>query len=153
MASLPSQHPHLALHLSDQEIDPHILQSLSLAHLTTTALASYDTAKRLDHGAPLRTMVEHAGAGPVVLHSYLCPISERQQPRQVAHLVLEENGLAKNNDGDDDGDGPNAPPMLITTVVAPGAEEIRDARRAAGRLERIARVFQTDWAAEGGDAT
>ncbi|ROV92790.1 hypothetical protein VMCG_09064 [Cytospora schulzeri] len=54
---------------------------------------------------------------------------------------------------DSDGEGeesPNAPPMLISTVVAPRAEDLREARRAAGRLERIARVFQTEWVVEGG---
>lgn len=44
-----------------------------------------------------------------------------------------------------DGEGPNAPPMLTSTVVAPDASHLRDARRAAGRLERLARVVQTEW--------
>lgn len=54
-------------------------------------------------------------------------------------------------DSDVEGEeSPNAPPMLISTVVAPRAEDLREARRAAGRLERIARVFQAEWVVEGG---
>lgn len=60
-------------------------------------------------------------------------------------------GLPADWDGDGEGEeSPNAPPMLISTVVAPRAEDLREARRAAGRLERIARVFQTEWVVEGG---
>ncbi|KAI1389742.1 uncharacterized protein F4822DRAFT_428083 [Hypoxylon trugodes] len=40
----------------------------------------------------------------------------------------------------------NAPPMLIGIVVAPNADEARDARRAAARLERVGREIQTRWA-------
>ncbi|PSR80553.1 hypothetical protein BD289DRAFT_62039 [Coniella lustricola] len=200
-------------------------QTLALTHLTTTALASYDTAKRLDRGAPLRTMVEYAQSGPVVLHSYLCPMSlvlggsnagpslsssttapavataaaarQHRSSRRpsVNSLVTTIDGHAgdlappaphhskrhppllytdhdphpgavtvpvANHPGNthtntqsqthcqiqDLTDGPNAPPMLITTVVAPAADNLRDARRATGRLERIARVFQTEWIAE-----
>lgn len=54
------------------------------------------------------------------------------------------------SEGEDGEESPNAPPMLISTVVAPRAEDLREARRAAGRLERIARVFQTEWVVEGG---
>lgn len=53
------------------------------------------------------------------------------------------------DDDDDDPDGPNAPPMLIATVVAPTARDLKEARRAAGRLERIARSLQTQWVVEG----
>lgn len=288
MASLPSQHPHLALHLTDRALTPIISSSSSsstktktsaassqrsspfssskptkthrpttfstsppssdddsddssedddsdsstphepedeksqaLAHLTSTALASYDAAKRLEKGAPLRTMVEYPGLeGPVVLHSYMCPMSlalgvpgrkasneslqtagggggavgrgtpaadenggaevaaaagggtntnhnnhsQRDPPtNRLSKLAIRRGGPRDTDDTDDDdgvGDGddvggegqdsPNGPPMLIGTVVAPKADDLRDARRAAGRLERVARVFQTEWlAAEG----
>lgn len=294
MASLPSQHPHLALHLTDRALTPIISsssssssaaaasktpsskptpskrskhhaprfstsppssdeddrdsadeqpqeeedeepdeQSQALAHLTSTALASYDAAKRLERGAPLRTMVEFPGAeGPVVLHSYMCPMSmtlgvpgrrasnesldtarggggggatdedraggaaggtettdavggngtttmtttthnnsnnnsssQRDTPTHkfanlALHHIHDNNTTDDEDDDDNDTDdndnsngqeSPNAPPMLIATVIAPKAEDLRDARRAAGRLERVAKVFQTQWlAVEGG---
>lgn len=40
-------------------------------------------------------------------------------------------------------------PMLIATVVAPAAQDLKDARRAAGRLERVAKAVQTEWIAQG----
>lgn len=280
MASLPSQHPHLALHLTDRALTPIISSSSStitlsskpysskqqqqqyqqhskrsshpkptfstsppssgddsedddddddseeegqgeqsgksqaLSHLTFAALASYDAAKRLERGAPLRTMVEYPGPdGPVVLHSYMCPMSlalgvpgrkgsneslrtgaggalpasseedgeggggggggssggggstesgaaakssndngEAPPTNNLSKLALQDLRDTDSDDGDDHVDGtdgsqdnPNAPPMLIGTVVARKADDLRDARRAAGRLERVARVFQTEW--------
>lgn len=221
MAALPSQHPHLALHLTDRALTPIISSATtpsssssrnnnssssqqdqeqrlaSLASLSSTALTSYDAAKRLEMGAPLRTMVEHPDAGPVVLHSYLCPMglalgtpgrnaSSTSLQTMLAGPDVIVNNNNNNNGGpegsaplaapatttttrrrsagtsttydtetdyDDGGasdatEGPNAPPMLVGIVVAPAAEELKDARRAAGRLERIARRFQTEWVAE-----
>lgn len=292
MATLPSQHPHLAVHLTDRALTPVVSSSFSpqqlllqqqqqqqtgpsssssqkrtpkqptfstspppsspessatssslsddghdadtssspaasLSLLTSTALASYDTAKRLDRGAPLRTMIEYGRGcdrdrdrdnrntkdkgGPVVLHSYMCPMGlalgipgrrgshgslataaggaldpsedgggggggigleepgELQQsdvpegrksgkplaaaalyPPLPIHARREEGEAAAAAAADGDGEGPNAPPMLISTVVAPGAEHLRDARRAAGRLERLARGLQAEWASGGG---
>lgn len=40
----------------------------------------------------------------------------------------------------------NAPPMLLSTVVAPGADLALEARRAAARLERIGSEVQARWA-------
>lgn len=51
--------------------------------------------------------------------------------------------------GDDEGIDPSDPPMLTSTVVAPRAEDLREARRATARLERVARVFQSEWIATG----
>lgn len=139
-------------------------------------------------------MVEYPGAGLVVLHSYMCPMSLalgapggrrassdslhtaasaaasgaaegpaaeglRARPRSSGLDPLDSDGEDGDDHDDDDDDGeeeegqggsPNAPPMLIGTVVAPRAEDLREARRAAARLERIARVFQTEWVVEGG---
>lgn len=55
------------------------------------------------------------------------------------------------NDGDDGIDNREDPdvPMLIATVVAPAAQDLKDARRAAGRLERVAKAVQTEWIAQG----
>lgn len=225
--SLPSQHPHLAIHLTDRALTPVISSSLppatfssqpqakpktfstsppssassssssptasesptssqadSLALLTSTALSSYDTAKRLDRGAPLRTMIEYGSpppapppnkegpGGPVVLHSYMCPMGlvfgapgarnrRRGSQGSLTTAAAEEDTTEDEGDGKAvasqervevenegegaDGEGPNAPPMFTSTVVAPDASHLRDARRAAGRLERLARVVQTEW--------
>jgi hypothetical protein len=50
------------------------------------------------------------------------------------------------------------PPLLIATVVAPGYEQVREARRAVAGLERVGREMQRRWAIdevsavdEGGD--
>ncbi|KUI61757.1 hypothetical protein VP1G_08922 [Cytospora mali] len=49
--------------------------------------------------------------------------------RPLSSGLMDPAGL----DSDDEGeDSPNAPPMLISTVVAPRAEDLREARRAAG---------------------
>lgn len=39
----------------------------------------------------------------------------------------------------------DAPPMLVSVVVAPSADQAREARRAAEKLERIGREFQREW--------
>ncbi|CAN8106244.1 unnamed protein product [Discula destructiva] len=213
----------------DDDDDQDLPASAPLASLTHAALSSYATAKRLSRGAPLRTMIEYPHAGPVVLHSYLCPMSlalgtpglglrrgggnshnslttavggekvadhdadaaEAQEPVAAAAAAAaaaarkdgtsragmqavkgkdvtiaaggrgEDDGVRReydndrddndndDDDDDDDPDGHNAPPMLIATVVAPAAGDLKEARRAAGRLERIARSVQTEWVAEG----
>lgn len=189
MAHLPTQYPHLALHLTDRALTPIIssspnqqpktfstspppssstsssddetgspeddtatLQTLSLAHLTATALTAYDTAKRLDRGAPLRTMVEYPDNGPVVLYSYLCPTLDTETqhpPLQLSDEPQENQEEQQEQQDEQDTDGPNAPPMLIGTVIAPRGDHLRDARRAAGRLERIGKGFQAAWIAQG----
>ncbi|KAM5352229.1 hypothetical protein ACJ41O_004952 [Fusarium nematophilum] len=79
MASLPSQHPTLSLHLSDVTLTPLITsassqsQLESLTSLTSSALSSQTAAQRLGLGRPQRLMVEYPDRGPVVLHSYLDP--------------------------------------------------------------------------------
>ncbi|KAH8811709.1 hypothetical protein F5884DRAFT_783104 [Xylogone sp. PMI_703] len=55
---------------------------------------------------------------------------------------------------DDDAEGLQSenemqqPPLLIATVVASGTDEVREARQAAARLERMGREFQREWARE-----
>jgi hypothetical protein len=80
MATLPSQHPSLSLHLADTALTPIITSAHSqpqleaLTSLTSAALTSHATLLRLGLGKPQRIMVEH-GTGPVVLHSFLDPES------------------------------------------------------------------------------
>ncbi|KAJ4418326.1 hypothetical protein N0V82_005607, partial [Gnomoniopsis sp. IMI 355080] len=139
---------------------------------------------RLTHGAPLRTMVEYpAPRGPVVLHSYLCPMSlalgtpgvrPRRSSSQGSLTTAAGGGAAREGsgstneevaeddemvvEGDEEGDDNHSDidiredtdvPMLIATVVAPAAQDLKDARRAAGRLERVAKAVQTEWIAQG----
>ncbi|KAK2616095.1 hypothetical protein N8I77_002804 [Diaporthe amygdali] len=210
----------------DEPPSPASQQASALTSLSATALLSYDAAKRLDRGAPLRTMVEYADGGPVVLHSYMCPmgLALGVPGRNLSSASLHTAGGAAGgspagsvNGGDDDDDGgggrgseaaaaassragsggaaressgeqqhrsrstgrgtgtaatptrplsfaldpaaagggddegidPSDPPMLTSTVVAPRAEDLREARRATARLERVARVFQSEWIATG----
>ncbi|KAL1865041.1 hypothetical protein Daus18300_007388 [Diaporthe australafricana] len=203
----------------DEPPSPATRQATALASLSATALLSYDAAKRLDRGAPLRTMVEYPDGGPVVLHSYMCPmglalgVPGRNLSSASLHTAAgavggsaagSVNGGAGDGGDDDDAGGgggggsgiaaaraaerggrdgdhrkgrtptrplsfaldpaggddgggggdaegidPSDPPMLTSTVVAPRAEDLREARRATGRLERVARVFQTEWVATG----
>ncbi|RYP78455.1 hypothetical protein DL771_000640 [Monosporascus sp. 5C6A] len=72
---------------------------------------------------------------------------------QRLQLQTQEGLTAGARVGDDDysGDaeeeeGVNTPPMLVGVVVAPSADEVLDARRAAARLERLGRVVQARWA-------
>lgn len=82
----------------------------------------------------------------------------REQQQQRRRQQEEEDDDDEFGEGDGEGDGdegegwssPDAhapPPMLITTVVAPSSDHLRDARRAAGRLERVAAGLQVEWAA------
>lgn len=92
-----------------------------------------------------------AAAGPATSGATNGATSRPRTP--TAARPLSPSAAMMDLPADWDGEGeesPNAPPMLISTVVAPRAEDLREARRAAGRLERIARVFQTEWAVEGG---
>lgn len=118
-------------------------------------------------------MIEYsAPRGPVILHSYMCPMSlalgtPGVRPRRSSSqgsLTTAAGGAAREGDGDDeeaaksdgndeddDIDNREDPdvPMLIATVVAPAANDLKDARRAAGRLERVAKAVQTEWIAQG----
>lgn len=106
MATLPSIHPSLSLHLSDRALTPilssssnspqtsdaapgshsstheslHEIQADALADLTTTSVAAYDTASRLGLGLPQRIMVESVDNGPVIVHSYISPPRSQSAP-------------------------------------------------------------------------
>lgn len=111
-------------------------------------------------------MVEHADGGPLVLNSFIEPVSSSAAEEDVSALDVdgkvgdeaEDNG-ASNGEGSGGanrgGDGPEGdggdvedPPMFVAVVVGASAEDGREARRAAARLERVARDFQREWTAE-----
>jgi hypothetical protein len=122
-------------------------------------------------------MVEYPDRGPVVLQSYLDPrdLSPRHEqqsrspgPTSQPHasssssvaggmrdLQLDETEQSRPRGGsgrrveDEDASRPeDAAPSLIGVVVAGTADEAREARRAASRLEKVGKEFQREWAAE-----
>jgi hypothetical protein len=80
---------HLALHLADRALAPITSssrqpssspaqvrsQAQALSSLTSSALVAYETASRLGLGVPERILIETQSSGPIVLHSYLNPLS------------------------------------------------------------------------------
>ncbi|KAI5860209.1 hypothetical protein GGS23DRAFT_614056 [Durotheca rogersii] len=79
MANLPSQHPHLSLHLTDRALTPLVTSARSapqldaLGSLSHAALAAHEAAQRLGLGQPRRVLVEHGRAGPLLLQSFVRP--------------------------------------------------------------------------------
>ncbi|KAJ4318958.1 hypothetical protein N0V84_006582 [Fusarium piperis] len=169
MASLPSQHPTLSLHLSDVTLTPLITSASSQSHLesltalTSSALSSQTAAQRLGLGRPQRLMVEYPERGPVVLHSYLDPRDAAEantagNNATAAAAVSSRPGSSHDTDSrsepppaKDDPRSEDAAPLLVSVVVAGSADEAREARRASARLERVGREFQKEWVAESQD--
>ncbi|KAH8178906.1 hypothetical protein LIA77_00425 [Sarocladium implicatum] len=147
MTNLPSQHPTLSLHLTDHTLHPLITSSSSPSHLnsltdlTSSALISQTAVQRAGLGRPQRIMVEYPDRGPVVLQSYLDPPGTDAQPKKT--LEDDETSVAGSKP-----QGEEPAPTLIGVVVAGSADEAREARRAAGRLERVGREFQREWMSE-----
>ncbi|KAK0388271.1 hypothetical protein NLU13_4516 [Sarocladium strictum] len=159
MTSLPSQHPTLSLHLTDQTLHPIITSSSSNAHLnsltvlTNSALTAQTAVQRAGLGRPQRIMVEYPDRGPVVLQSYLESPPSGAPTTSTGAASTSTTATTTTTTGEAE-DGATAgkieepAPMLVGVVVAGSADEVREARRAAGRLERVGREFQKEWAAE-----
>ena len=150
MTNLPSQHPTLSLHLSDITLTPLITSSSSQSHLesltslTTSALTSQTAAQRVNLGRPQRIMVEYPDRGAVVLQSYLDP---RDAEERTVNGDTSADAETRST-GKDEARSEDAAPMLVGLVVAGSADDAREARRAAARLERVGREFQKEWVAE-----
>ncbi|KAK1967407.1 hypothetical protein LY78DRAFT_606730 [Colletotrichum sublineola] len=194
MASLPSQHPSLALHLTDRALNPILTSARSqpqleaLTSLTTTALTAHAAANRFSLGPAQRIIVEHGPSSPVVLASFLNgadalpnggegsaaaanirtsssapsrPVSSgvttgaTSTAESSAAAAAARGAGAIPDLGKPGEDSESVAPMLVGVVAAATGEETMEARRAAGRLERVGRDFQREWAAEesAGDAT
>ncbi|RSL56518.1 hypothetical protein CEP53_006761 [Fusarium sp. AF-6] len=173
MASLPSQHPTLSLHLSDVTLTPLITSASSQSHLesltalTSSALSSQTAAQRLGLGRPQRLMVEYPERGPVVLHSYLDPrdtteasaagnnnaaaVAASSRPGSAPGSSHGPDSRSEPPPAKDDPRSEDAAPLLVGVVVAGSADEAREARRASARLERVGREFQKEWVAESQD--
>jgi hypothetical protein len=97
-------------------------------------------------------MVEYPDRGPVVLQSYLD--SPGTGASSSAAAISSSANPSTTTAGEADEDSTAAAkaeepaPMLVGVVVAGSADEAREARRAAGRLERVGREFQKEWAGE-----
>lgn len=160
MTNLPSQHPTLSLHLTDHTLHPLITSSSSNAHLdsltllTTSALTAQTAVQRAGLGRPQRIMVEYPDRGPVVLQSYLDSPptgAETSSTTTAAASSITTTGTItadEDEDADPAAKGEEPAPMLVGVVVAGSADEAREARRAAGRLERVGREFQKEWTAD-----
>ncbi|RDA89958.1 hypothetical protein CP533_6664 [Ophiocordyceps camponoti-saundersi (nom. inval.)] len=174
MANLPSQHPSLAIHLSDLTLTPLISSSSNLESLTSlasSAIASRTSAQRAHLGRPQRIMVEYPDRGPVLLQTYLDPLDalpsfnpdasssspssyfpdepaaaaasdeSRSQKKNGAEIDVRKNNRA------DDSRAQEPAPVLVGFVLAANPDDAPEARRAAARLERVARDFQREWIA------
>ena len=167
---MSSHSPTISYHLTDREKTPVTTSAASqpqfdsLTSLAATALTTLSAASRLGLGTPERVVVEHAG-GRVVLCSFLDPAAtaadedDGRAQGQLPSVARHRDGMraaeqqqrqqAREARGDEE-DVPELPPMLISVVVGAGEEDMAEARRTAGMLERMGRGVQREWLAGGG---
>lgn len=154
MSSLPSQHPSLSLHLTDAALTPLVTSSSSPSHLdsltslASTALTSHSAASRVNLGCPQRIMVEYPDHGAVVLQSYIEPAGSTASNNPASPSTATSTSSTEAAAAAAGADPDEAPPRLVSVVVAASADQTREARRAAARLERLGHDFQREWVAE-----
>lgn len=92
-------------------------------------------------------MVEYPDRGAVILQSFIDPEEPTGRPGTSSHdsTSTSTRGSGNKPDGEEDED---KPPRLVSVVVAKSADQTKEARRAAARLEKIGRDFQKEWATE-----
>ncbi|KAG5988212.1 hypothetical protein E4U54_004730 [Claviceps lovelessii] len=79
MTHLPSEHPTLAIHLSEKKLTPILTSSATtsnlkaLSSLAKSALYAQKTTRRARLGQLQRIVVEYPDSGPVVLETFLDP--------------------------------------------------------------------------------
>ncbi|KAG6038576.1 hypothetical protein E4U41_004048 [Claviceps citrina] len=80
MSDLPSEHPTLAIHLTDQVLTPLITSSApsssqldALTSLTSSAFSARHAAQKAQLGRPERILVEYPDSGAVVVQTYIDP--------------------------------------------------------------------------------
>lgn len=77
---------------------------------------------------------------PVVINSFISPPARQEGPNPDEGERI----------GEDEADETNGPPLLVGIVIAPDGEgNVKEARRAAGRLERLGKELQAFWLEEG----
>ena len=103
-------------------------------------------------------MVEYPNRGAVVLQSYIEPQPhghdehhQQLQPPTAANSAasrpVSKSSRGASLPGTESG-GEDGPPRLVGVVVAGSADQTKEARRAAARLERVGREFQREWASD-----
>ncbi|KAI9784606.1 MAG: hypothetical protein M1839_001828 [Geoglossum umbratile] len=163
-SSLIAQFPNHTIHLTDTSGLP-ILSSVSpdspspsaseatLTSLTSTFLQAQETASRLGLGIPRRITIETEDGGVVVVQSSITAspsLSPSPSARDPSSPI--SGGESSNpNPASQLGDGETAQPRvptLISTVIAPSAAQMAEARLATWSVEAIGRKFQKVWLAE-----
>lgn len=152
--------------------------SRALQSLATSALTASDLASRLGLGTPQRMMIETTGplilhsflnppsqpAPPKTAQAILeqardelRPLSgttetgsPTQRERQLTGSSTVPNGATTMTSTNKTSEESNSaqPPLLVATVIAPTASDAGEARRLAGRIEKIGKDFQREWVAE-----
>ncbi|KAI9868069.1 MAG: hypothetical protein M1813_006814 [Trichoglossum hirsutum] len=165
-STLIAQFPNHIIHLTDTSGLP-ILSSVSsdsspssdteaaLTGLTATYLQAQETASRLSLGAPKRITIETERGGVVVVQSSITTPPSSSSPLSSSAEDL-SSPISRDNGHNPDptvqpGDGEVAQsrvPTLISTIIAPSATQMAEARLATWSVEAMGRKFQTVWLAE-----
>lgn len=111
-------------------------------------MTSHAAVSRVQLGQPQRVMVEYPDRGAVILQSFIDPQEQHTRSGISSHesTSTSTRGSASKANGEEDEDNP---PRLVSVVVAGSANQTKEARRAAARLEKVGREFQKEWATEG----
>ena len=163
-SSLIAQFPDHTIHLTDTSGFPILSSVISdspssdaseatLTSLTSVFLQAQETASRLGLGMPKRITVETEGGGVVVVQSSitaspsLSPSPSAGDPSSPTSGGDSSNPNPASQLGDGDAASPRVP-TLISTVIAPSATQMAEARLATWSVEAIGRKFQKAWLAE-----